>query len=407
MKLLAYIFLYLFVAETIIDCNTVYSLRIPKAIWNVVKLASIAALLPAVFPFIKRNQVSSKRCLIWGVCYVLLAIMMFLLMKADFYSNFIYHFVLFLPLFVLYFSFAEEKYKMVFFKIFSEEMAVVGLLSLVLWYLGPLTHTIYPTGLTYIPWGEGFFIDHYYGLQFETQYMVMFGHEILRNSGFFAEAPMFNFCLCSALFCEVFLVPQKRLLVVGILLVTIFTTFTTMGMLVLGGIFVVFAVQKIAKSKNMIVLFLGYLSMPLLIGGLLLMSLLLMKDKSDSRSYAGRSGGIQYGISMFLKSPIWGNGYCKSMQGVGSNSIFLLLADGGILLCSFYYIPLFYFPLKNRKRNKPEFYFSLFYVFLFSLTMIAYSNISLVFVAYFYAGYLKKKKNIGYEHGSNEQNLLR
>ena len=62
-------------------------------------------------------------------------------------------------------------------------------------------------------------------------------------------------------------------------------------------------------------------------------------------------------------------------------------------------------PLKNRKRNKQEFYFSLFYVFLFSLTMIAYSNLSLVFLAYFYAGYLKKKKIVGYE--SNEQNLLR
>ena len=234
----------------------------------------------------------------------------------------------------------------------------------------------------------------------------MFGHEIIRNSGFFAEAPMFNYCLCLALFLDLFILEKRNLLFELILMAAIFTTFTTMGMLVLLGVFSMILIRKIMNSKNMLVLFFGGLCVPIIIVAFAGMSILLMKDKSSSRSYDSRSGGIQYGISKFINSPIIGNGYATAMEGVGSNSLFLVLAEGGIILGAFYYIPLLYFPYKRRRKNPNEFYFSLFYGFLFSLTMIAYANITLIMVAYFYSTYIRKSNCITHEQSPYEANLL-
>ncbi len=406
MALFAYIIVYSFVAINIIDCNTVYSLLLPKNMWNMVKLLSMGAFLPLTLSFFTWNTLKKERNMFFWFCYVLLLCSMLVFLLPQHRNGFLSRFILLFPFMIVYFSYVKNNRRFLLFSAFVQEMTFVAVLSLVLWYLGPISNYMKPTGMSFLPWGSGNFAVHYYHLQYETQYMIMFGHEIIRNSGFFAEAPMFNYCLCLALFLDLFVLEKRNLLFELILMTAIFTTFTTMGMLVLLGVVSMILIRKIMNSKNMVVLFLGCLCVPVIIIAFAGMSFLLMKDKSSSRSYGSRSGGIQYGISKFIHSPLIGNGYATAMEGVGSNSLFLVLAEGGIMLGAFYYIPLLYVPYKHRRRNPKEFYFSLFYGFLFSLTMIAYANVTLIMVAYFYANYLRKPDRITYGRNSYESNLL-
>lgn len=117
-----------------------------------------------------------------------------------------------------------------------------------------------------------------------------------------------------------------------------------------------------------------------------------MNEKAKTESYEVRQQDIERNKEVWLSSPLFGNGFGANSVGT-SNSLFALLADGGVFLFLFYGYSLLWLPLKcyfhKEIRGFSYSYALVFGVFL--ITVTAYTNIILFLIAYPWAARLKRR----------------
>jgi len=118
----------------------------------------------------------------------------------------------------------------------------------------------------------------------------------------------------------------------------------------------------------------------------------VLEMKSQTESYADRTVHIKNALKVFSQNIFLGSGYGKN--GVGSsNSLFIILADGGIWMSLFIGLALLYWPfLQLLKRNFRFVGMYFVYFCTFSITIVLYTNMSLFMLAYPLSSLLKQIK---------------
>lgn len=278
----------------------------------------------------------------------------------------------------------------------------LSLLSLLLWGLSSLGKT--PTGMTTIDWGSIKQVPSLFNLQFFPQSRVTFlGFFVLRNTGMFAEAPMYSFVLSMALIIHLFLNKNTKITDGKsiILILTLLSTTSTTGLLTI--IMSIFLIAFSRSSKYMKVF------LTLLVPVLLIILNLIIKSKTQnmSGSVSLRIDDIQAGIQAWKLHPFIGNGFENTLAlnsfmdpsrfGMWGNSgfssgILSMLARGGLLLTSiFAFLPYIIYGKKGMK----ELIFASIVCVTFCVTIVDRTNIYMFIIMFMYmVGFFQEKNKI-------------
>lgn len=371
MRLLRAILEYVLVVCFVLEFNTPYMIfplladvvrYLPFLILLILLLSGIKGRnLIAVFPYLFLYLVCSLPALIFTSIKI----------------RFVLYFLVFQVLLWLYFyfnKFDSEKDYLSIFKKFSNFTLLLAISSLVFWIGGSVLHILSPTFFVPSTWAGERLLNCYYGIYFETQTLRLFGIEMYRNSGLFQEGPMYNMVLCSALLVELFFVERKSNWRIGVLVVTIFSTFTTTGqffLLVMGGGWII-SHYDIRKYFFLICLLLAGIGF---VGNFFLREKMADEDSGGKVSVEIRKNSMENCLQLGLSSPFLGIGYYNPTDKIEehSNSIFEIFAYGGFYGLIYYIgillgVPLFYW-LKRRDRR---FFFVTAGVFLVLMVTAAY-----------------------------------
>lgn len=226
----------------------------------------------------------------------------------------------------------------------------------------------------------------YFGLYFEMQGISFFFHNGLRNEGIFSGGPMYSLCLCIAIALELFVCHNDSPTIMKgqdnyfhidkqlkyarlkeiILIVTLITTVTTTSYILLA--FMVAINYYIRRPRSEIARISKY------IGGAIVAFITpyfiysVYSERAVTHSWAGRIDDLKAGLKAWQVAPIFGNGYNENetllsfssyrRSGIGfgfSNSITLILAEGGLILFSVYIIPIISCLIMMLNANEIEF----------------------------------------------------
>lgn len=317
-----------------------------------------------------------------------------------------FQFVSVLLLFFVYASFTPSNNMLSIIKKYSSFIVFLACLSLIFFIFGSLLHIIH-TNTSVIVWVNNMprEVESYWYLHYERQFDDTFGLNTFRNTGIFVEAPKYSLNLSIALLYE--LLGSKR---VGnklsarawILIITIITTFTTTGITFVLAV-LVFKIL-LSESKSRIVHFMKYLTLLCMVFAAIGAINYLFHLKAATDSYDSRIDDYTAGLKAWLKYPLFGSGYMNMQvihkymstfrsKNVGfSNSLFRVLAQGGIYLLILYLLPALKIIIKGIKEKQINLIiFSAAFIYLFVSTSFPYNYITGCILACFWVNAFKKK----------------
>jgi hypothetical protein len=261
---------------------------------------------------------------------------------------------------------------------------------------------IQPTGYVPYLWGESL-RDHviispnYFYIYFETQHIdidILGLRGMYRNTGIFTEGPMFNFCLCTSLSIELFLREVVKKWRIIILVVAIFTTFSTTGFAFIIGAFFLFSMSK--KRWNLKVMIWTILQLSVIALCVYIFFTIVVAEKEDTISYQERVGGMKEGLEIWFSAPFFGTGYATNTGSkVTANGILRMLADGGVFFSLLYVISFLVIPYHYYTKNKNRALLPLFLLMFFLLfpTVAHNKTVTFMFIAFAFSLLLRKTPN--------------
>ena len=240
---------------------------------------------------------------------------------------------------------------------------LLAVISLFFWIFVSNLNVISPTDYLINKWSDGGVAVSYYNMYFETQRIEIMDNVIVRNSGVFAEAPMWNLILSIALMIQTLFLGRNDYKTF-ILVLTILSTVSTTGVYIIGLIIAYKIIFEVSGWKKYIALIL----VPILLLGLSF----IWENKSETASASIRFDDYKAGIQAWFDNVFFGSGFLNGLRVIErymdttiranlgySNSLFVILAQGGIILFILYLLPMFLI-LLNRKYS----YDLKFFVFL-------------------------------------------
>lgn len=384
---------YLLNLLLILTCNSIYFVRTG----NLGLYLRIILVLVLVLNFgyvilsknVDRNRV--KKDIIVIIIYYMYLIVFLVLNNNQNIQDFIYLFMIVLPL--LYFIYNSSKYNISIelLEKFSKIVVFLSIVSLIFYFFVFMVKVIKPTSYIFISWGKIKKIPTYFNMFFATQYFSIGNHKFLRNTGIFAEAPMYSLSLTIALAIELLILKKKSKKRVIILLITIFTTFSATGIIISS--IILFSYFLLKNSNTSLKKITKFLFMPIIFIILYNISLYFFESRHSTSSYFIRMDDFRASYLTWIKNPILGCGYKNNnsiifnmsymrMNNTGlSNSILVLLAQCGIYLFSLYFLPVFYSLKKSiyeKKYNIVMFTFVILLLFVF--TIFPYRPITMNFI---------------------------
>lgn len=292
---------------------------------------------------------------------------------------------------------------------------VISLISLFLWVTASVLHWFHSTGPMLIDWGKERKVWGFYNLYFHWQNdFFIHGHRFMRNVGIFTEAPMYSLHLCTALLIDnLFLKSQStfRKFRMAVLALTVFTTFSVTGYLLVMVVVVVNiygAIYRLVKSDSEAEQKKGkYLLVGVTVLGLVLaiVGFLLIKDKLASRSGGSRLEDYKIGFLAWRDHPWFGWGYGNNearltyaswrrlhrAESGFTNSPMAILCEGGVWFFTAFVLPIVYgFVTSFEQKNWREVFFLVLWVYLIVTTIFHHSILMVAFMAYYYADFLNK-----------------
>ncbi|WP_195218205.1 O-antigen ligase family protein [Turicibacter sanguinis] len=382
---------------TIINLNTIWGRNFVGKLTSVVMYFCLAVLtLLAIYKIMLFHEKKIKICILLGG--VVLFNILFILLNGQNIMRFIAKFIFLLIPFVIYDIYAKKiNREKNFLLYFSRIMCILATISILFYLVGSILNIISPSFYVYLKWGNDRYVPSYYNLHFNTQKIYIVGINIIRNSGIFTEAPMFAFALSVAIGIQLFIektVQKKKLL---ILLLALFTTFSTTG-IVITSIMLVFK-YLITKSYNSWKKVLKIVGFPIATFMAALISFYFIMDKientsSATGSYSIRLDDFKVGFEAWKNNFFFGHGYerhditqtyMSSIRGTdigGSSGLMMILPQGGLYLLLIYSIPLIISIQKNLKdKNYNQLIFIAAIVLLFIFTNIPYTYIMIYLLA--------------------------
>lgn len=389
-KTLRSILEYLLVICIILEFYTVYGAM--PLIKRLVQITPAFILLTLIIITPQRLSRTTGLCVI---AYFMGAIVPMLNIRSDTYISYIKDFVVMLPLLWIYLSKRKQAgvtaYLSLFFK-YSDTVTWLATISLVMWLFCSVLQVIPMTGLAPYAWSSNvFFVPSYYNIYFETQSIDLLGVPFMRNTGIFNEGPMYNMVLCVSLAIEYFIRSVKSKPRITILVIAIFSTFTTTGQLFLLALLAWHILRKTAGRYHVLILIMA----PLVIIGVYIMTSTIMDFKSDTggdHSIDSRTWDIMNCIDAGMKNPLLGIGIVQSKditiwEGTElgySNSLFTLFAKGGLYVLTLYLFALLIVPCLYYCKYKQSRWMitMLCYFTLFSFTTSIERYLTLLFLAW-------------------------
>lgn len=384
---------YLLAFLLVLSGNTLHGLLGSR---DTIMYAAIVALmvLVIVFGWIKTPLRIGvlRRWAIWA-SLVLIAYLLVYFSTGDGYGKYGACVVLLLmicPLFLAVLN--EHGYLHRYLKAYVNIMLVLAVISLVLWVTGPLLGVVSPNCVIENSWngtGRKTISEGYYGLLYVTQKTTIANEVLMRNTGIFAEAPMYSYALCIALIFECFFLKSPRKWAVLILAVTVISTISTTGILFLMALSFVLLIRETQGAGSRIrVLLLMAVGIALVIVGNL--TIQLLDSKMGTASGSIRLDDFVAGYQAWIQNPITGYGLGDSKSVVSfmsgfrlynigfSNSLFDLLVRGGLVFLTPFLIAfLGVFNLSDCFKTA-----GLLFLFLWVITIVTFQPITILFFSF-------------------------
>ena len=275
-----------------------------------------------------------------------------------------------------------------FLNTFVKIILIFAIVSLIFWTFGSILKIVHPTNVVINNWNGGRPTPSYFNLYFETQGIHFFGTTIIRNSGIFTEAPMWSLMLSSALIIqELFLENSiKRL---SLLTLTIFTTVSTTGLFVIG----LLLIYRVLMLKKSLFKYVSLITIPIVIYALVQ----VWEEKSDSISASIRFDDYIAGFLAWRDNFFFGSGLALGLKAIEanmntlirtnlgySNSLFVILAQGGLVLGGYYFYPVIKIILGKRYLTNYKM-FSLLFIVLLTTNIFVGSPLFSLYIGIFYS----------------------
>lgn len=379
---------YLFVLMVILDCNSIYlsdysSTVNFRYVLYFFMISSIFAII-----YLRKNVLISK-LVIW-IKYISIAVifigLLFLFRPTSFSAT--SHFFVSVLIIITYFALCgtnNERFDVL--KKYKRVMVIVGIISLAFWILGSQLNIIAPTGQLPSTWtGDDTQVSicpSYYNIYFETQATSSFEQEsFIRNTAFFTEAPMASFNFALAFMIAMFLDDRKSVLEISILVIAILSTVSSTGYIVLAlSLFFKFLI----RGTSGIIRLIKYIFVPICAIITVIACLYVLMDKSDTSSLLIRLDDFVVGYDTWLDNPIFGYGIGGEMHALQnhmgrwrlfnmgfSNSLFDILAKGGLYLGSVIYCAFAYIIFKGISTKMYNVLsFMLIFLFMHTVTVVS------------------------------------
>lgn len=384
---------YIFVIIIILECNSVYS-QIYGYHLMIRSIMTVIASGCIFFQIILKKIKIYKSLFVLIIYDVICSIIMFI--NTDNLSGkgiVVLDFLLFLPLMLIYISNLTKKEFRNLLQKFINVVIFLSIISLVFW-ISILVFKLKPTGTVKLVWAQPYsLIPSYYNLYFNTQDVWWItGTSLMRNTGIFAEAPMYAAILISALIFNNILDfenTKSNLIKTIILFITMITTISVTG-IICSIIIIASNIKKyiLAMRKNYREVFISLLLIVIICMIPLSYNFLLKKMNTASANH--RNMDIKIGMETFFEKPLIGYGInherateLEYENGYGySNTIIPVITDGGIVLCIIYIFPIFLLIINGIKRRKANYLmFSLIYMILLFTTLIQYRLIMMLLIS--------------------------
>lgn len=296
------------------------------------------------------------------------------------YISYACRYVLFLPFMLLVLiSLHKTCNEKIIFKYISNILLAIAIISLFFWIFGTELNIIPPTGQVWAVWGNSF-RDIYLGVYLEVPGNIS-GTSLHRNVGIFCEAPAFAYFLSIGFGYEILVAEKSELWKKIVYVITLVTTGTTTGLLILLYVIFTKVWDKLSKNtcKNIIlrvgVLFIAFFSATYIYR--------FAVSASKMASVMIRLNDYINGFMAWLNNPLLGVGYMAVLSNTGfSNSITQVLVSGGILH-AIIYITGFVgaLILAWRRKEKRSIYWILMCGLLFSISIVGYAYTTLFILA--------------------------
>ena len=315
-------------------------------------------------------------------------------------NNILYYFVNF-PLLLAILILTNKQNKLKDWLIYFVNIAIfLAIVSLLFWVLGSNLNIISSTDYLVNKWSDGGVATSYNNIYFETQRIAIMDNVIIRNSGIFAEAPMWNLILSIALMIQTLFLGRNKYKTF-ILVLTILSTVSTTGIYVIGLIIAYKIIFEVSGWKKYIAL--------TLVPILLLVLSFVWENKSETASASIRFDDFYAGIKAWSDSIFFGSGFSSGLRVIESymdttiranlgysNSLFLILAQGGITLFILYLLPMILIFVK-RKYSYDIKFFVILLIVIFSTTIFVDTYIFAFIIGFTYSivliGELDEKNN--------------
>lgn len=358
----------------------------------IIILCSLIVLYQILF---KRSSIVPKQWLFWTVFLLVCFSFGALGSSIDLSSNLSSTLKLLIPsLCFLALAFSMEQGEIaVLCRRYVNLMLSIACVSLFFWLFGSVLQLISPSGTISYQWDWTRETATYYGLYFEPQVSDSLFSGMIKNCGIFTEGTMYGFMLCLAYMFERNLY-QSRPAVLIILTITIFSTLSTMPILVwllFEGIMLLANINSYLSNKfqsNQLKI-IKVLSLVVVIVALFSLIFFLITGKLSTGSYSVRSDHLINCFRAFFESFPFGYGYGNTdllketlsyNQGL-SVGIPYFMALGGIGAVLIIIIPvLLYIYYSWKLSNWKNIVFAISFECIFFLTNIVFNSMLQWFV---------------------------
>lgn len=348
----------------IISTNSIYvNIEDGYSFNNYITILIFVSFVCKIILFKISKEIFNKILILLGVYYSIVILISIINFSKFTINNILYYFINFPLLLVIILLLREQNKLQAWLINIINITALLAVISLFFWILASNLNVISPTDYLINKWSDGGVVVSYYNMYFETQRIVIMDNVIVRNSGVFAEAPMWNLILSIALMIQTLFLGRNDYKTF-ILVLTILSTVSTTGVYIIGLIIAYKIIFEVSGWKKYIALIL----VPILLLGLSF----IWENKSETASASIRFDDYKAGIQAWFDNVFFGSGFLNGLRVIErymdttiranlgySNSLFVILAQGGIILFILYLLPMFLI-LLNRKYS----YDLKFFVFL-------------------------------------------
>lgn len=282
----------------------------------------------------------------------------------------------------------------------SKILCVLAMVSLFFWIFGSVLHIFSPNqSIVVYNSNVARIRQSYFFLHYEVQTEELLGNSIFRNTGIFYEGPKYVLLLSLFLMYELYISKKCNLKRSVIFTITAITTMSMTGIYAIMLIWFLYLLYKFPAASNKGIILRGLIVLLAFAFGIQIVSYVedFLSLKAATASYNTRIDNYQAGFLAWKEHPFMGAGYLNMstiqshysifrLNDIGySNSVFRLLAQGGIYLAIIYIVPIVKVikeSILNKYRNMIS--FVIIFVYFFITTSFTYNYIMFLVLCLMY-----------------------